>query len=97
MTQRSFVSSPPVSSAAVLVHTRLNLGWVRCGRHTFISDALVHLRDKLQRRARVDVVFEPNHADRAWVFDPDRHVWLEASNLYPRRSDPPDTPEASVS
>jgi len=81
----------------MLLHARLNLGWVRCGEHTFMSDALLLLRDRLQRPVRVDVVFEPTHPDRAWVFDPDRYVWLEAFNLYPPGSDPPDTRSASVS
>jgi hypothetical protein len=77
----------------------LECGWVTLDGHTFFSDELVFLFDRLQRSLEVDVVYDPGDLACAWIFDPERHVWLKAANLHPRKqaSIPPDESETQVS
>jgi len=90
--------SPPKSTG--LIRCRLKCGWVEALRQTFFADALVHLKDALQKSVLVQVAVDPDDLSRAWIYDPLRYRWIEAPNLYPARfrrvSKAPDSPKATA-
>jgi predicted cobalt transporter CbtA len=72
---------PRLPRTVELLRTRLQCGWVEALGHTFFSDALVFLRDALQRKVLVEVLIDPDDLSRAWIFNALRQRWIEAPNL----------------
>jgi hypothetical protein len=78
----------PVPRESVLARTELlranlGLGSVKVHGLEFFETWLVCMRDRYQKKLKVDVWFDRNDLSRIRVFDPHVDRWLKVRNLYP--------------